>query len=315
MPLVSIVTATYNRSSVLKYTIASVLASTFKDWEMLVIGDACTDDTAQVVAGFNDPRIRFTNLQENCGEQTGPNNLGFDMARGEYITVLNHDDFYFPEHLESQLAYLNESKADLVFCAHAQALPTSREELAGGKLNIRLHRLPPDNQYHPYLQVPALGWMLKKSYIKDLGGWKFSHQTLMAPSNEFVFRGWKSGKKILFNPRITVLSVPSGNRKNSYHGDHDYESEFFWNFIQTDPGFRQKLFEAIAIQQERERTQLAAFPSLWHSIYGQAHKVLYRPLLAMGISPLSISALIEFGWRGSMIRKLRQNRGLEENRR
>jgi glycosyltransferase involved in cell wall biosynthesis len=73
-PLVSIITATYNRSNILPYTIASVLRSTFEDWELLVVGDACTDDTEQVVSAFNDPRIRFFNLAQNVGEQSGPNN-------------------------------------------------------------------------------------------------------------------------------------------------------------------------------------------------------------------------------------------------
>ena len=58
-PLVSIITATYNRSNVLGYTLRSVQRSTVADWEHLVIGDACTDDTARVVAGLGDPRVRF----------------------------------------------------------------------------------------------------------------------------------------------------------------------------------------------------------------------------------------------------------------
>ena len=75
-PLVSIITATYNRSNVLAYTLRSALRSTVADWEHLVIGDACTDDTALVVAGLGDARVRFHNLAENFGEQSGPNNAG-----------------------------------------------------------------------------------------------------------------------------------------------------------------------------------------------------------------------------------------------
>jgi len=55
-PTVSIIIATYNRSRVLRHAIESVRNSRFADWELIVVGDACTDDTAACVAAFGDPR-------------------------------------------------------------------------------------------------------------------------------------------------------------------------------------------------------------------------------------------------------------------
>ena len=112
--MVSVITATYNRSNVLFYAISSLLRSTFEDWEMIIIGDACTDDTRDVVAGFTDSRIQYYNLTENFGDQSGPNNMGFSLARGEYIAYLNHDDLYFPDHLGTSLELLEKSNADFV---------------------------------------------------------------------------------------------------------------------------------------------------------------------------------------------------------
>src|SRR5262245_1859945 len=114
-PRVSIVVATYNRSNVLALTLRTVLWQTVADWEMLVVGDACTDDTEAVVASFADPRIRFINLPENCGEQSGPNNFGAQQARGTFLVWLNHDDFWLPDHLAHALAQLDATGADLVF--------------------------------------------------------------------------------------------------------------------------------------------------------------------------------------------------------
>src|SRR5688572_1019424 len=98
-PVVSVILATYNWTSVLRYAIRTVLWQTFTDFELLVIGDGCTDDTAEVVASFRDPRIRWHNLPENTGNQAGPNNAGLAMARSEYVAYMHQDDLWLPDHL------------------------------------------------------------------------------------------------------------------------------------------------------------------------------------------------------------------------
>jgi len=75
-PRVTVIVATYNWSTVLPYAIASVLDQTMRDFELLVVGDGCTDDSEQVVAGIRDPRVRWINLPANTGHQFGPNNRG-----------------------------------------------------------------------------------------------------------------------------------------------------------------------------------------------------------------------------------------------
>ena len=67
------------------------MRQTYSDWELLVVGDSCTDDTEEVVAQFGDARIHYRNLQENCGDQSGPNNAALRMATGRYLAYLNHD--------------------------------------------------------------------------------------------------------------------------------------------------------------------------------------------------------------------------------
>src|SRR5262249_37890681 len=63
VPRVSILTATYNRSNVLRLVGETVRRQTVSEWEWIVVGDACTDNTADVVTSFGDPRIRFVNLE------------------------------------------------------------------------------------------------------------------------------------------------------------------------------------------------------------------------------------------------------------
>ena len=64
-PRVTIVMATYNWSTVLPYSIGSALLQEFADFELLVVGDGCTDDSAEVVASISDPRVRWIGLPVN----------------------------------------------------------------------------------------------------------------------------------------------------------------------------------------------------------------------------------------------------------
>jgi len=112
-PLVSVVIATYNYSSVLRYALQSVLWQTFQDFEVWVIGDACTDDSETVTASFGDPRIHWHNLAENSGSQSLPNNAGIERARGKYVAYLGHDDLWHPTHLELLINALERNSADV----------------------------------------------------------------------------------------------------------------------------------------------------------------------------------------------------------
>ena len=72
-PTVSVVRATYHRPVVLGCAIRSLRASTFEDWELIVVGDHRTDETEEVVRSFGDPRIQFESLPKNFYEHSRPN--------------------------------------------------------------------------------------------------------------------------------------------------------------------------------------------------------------------------------------------------
>src|SRR5512132_1522262 len=80
-PLVSVVLSTYNWSSVLRQSVRSVLWQTYPNFELLVVGDGCTDDSEEVVASLRDERVRWHKLETNSGSQAIPNNAGLDRAR------------------------------------------------------------------------------------------------------------------------------------------------------------------------------------------------------------------------------------------
>ena len=103
--LFSVVIPLYNRAPAIAATIASVLAQTFQDFEIVVIDDGSKDNPEPVIAAIGDPRIRLIR-QDNAGGGAA-RNRGIDEARGQFIAFLDSDDSFLPNHLESMKALLD----------------------------------------------------------------------------------------------------------------------------------------------------------------------------------------------------------------
>src|SRR5438552_2642197 len=96
LPTVSVVIPTYERRHYVARAVASVLAQTYQDFEVLVVDDGSTDGTAQALEGL-DLRLRY-HWQENRGV-SGARNAGSRLARGEIVAFLDSDDRWLPDHL------------------------------------------------------------------------------------------------------------------------------------------------------------------------------------------------------------------------
>ena len=103
--LVSVIMPAYNASQYISQAIGSMLGQEYAYWELLVIDDGSTDDTADIVKGYNDPRIRYF-YQKNHG-QAAALNRGLDLAQGDYITTLDVDDWYPPTSLGERVKFLD----------------------------------------------------------------------------------------------------------------------------------------------------------------------------------------------------------------
>ena len=107
-PLVSIILTLYNGEKFVRETIESALAQTYTNWEMIVVNDASTDGSADIVSSLDDPRIRLVTLAEN-GQLCNAHIIGDSEAKGKYMAVLDKDDLWEPDKLEKQVAYLEEN--------------------------------------------------------------------------------------------------------------------------------------------------------------------------------------------------------------
>ena len=99
MPFFSVIIPTFNRAKYIAKAIKSVLAQEFSDWELVIIDDASTDNTEQIVKSFNDNRINYFKNQTNK-ERCVSRNIGMENSSGKYICFLDSDDYHLPDHLE-----------------------------------------------------------------------------------------------------------------------------------------------------------------------------------------------------------------------
>jgi len=108
----SVVIPAYNAAGFIRRTIDSVLAQTYSDYELIVVDDGSTDDTAEVVKSYGE-RVRYI-YQENAGGGAG-RNTGIAAAEYDWIALLDHDDEWLPEKLQAQMDLL-ERNPDLRWC-------------------------------------------------------------------------------------------------------------------------------------------------------------------------------------------------------
>lgn len=114
--MISVIIPTFNRAHLLRRAIDSVLSQSYQDVELIVVDDASTDNTATCVRSYTDPRIRYVRLETNQGACVA-RNVGVQHAQGEWIAFQDSDDEWLPTKLERQLKQLEDSGADVVFCA------------------------------------------------------------------------------------------------------------------------------------------------------------------------------------------------------
>ena len=128
VPLVSVAIPTYRGAAHLAAAIDSVLAQSLADFELIVIDDHSPDETAQVLAGYSDPRLTCLRNPVNLGP-AGNWNRCLSEARGQYFKLLPHDDVLAPQCLERQVAVLEADRDEriaLVFSARNVLGPDGR---------------------------------------------------------------------------------------------------------------------------------------------------------------------------------------------
>jgi len=289
------------------------------------VGDACTDDTAEMIREIGDPRVRFVNLPQGAGDQSGPNNEGVKLSRGQFLAFLNHDDLWFPDHLEAAVRGLNKTGADLVWPLIVKM--DRHGVFTCGDLNS-------ERRYAPHLSVPASFWVMRRELAQDVGPWRHHRECHASPSQDWLFRAFELGKDLRYIPHLTAIALPSGGRPGAYAKREHLENQILFENIQGDDRYRERVLIMIA-----EHTSiLLGNPPIWSSIRATARDFMRRRLAsywgwpkaesyssplaatarsrirrwtaACGMHPEALELSLKYRRPGGFIQHLRRFRGL-----
>ena len=217
-PKVSVIIATFNWSAALKLAIRSVLRQTLQDVEVVVVGDACTDDSQAVAAAFDDPRIVWLNLAENSGSQQGPNNAGLARAKGEWVAYLGHDDIWAPRHLASTIAAAEAASSDVAAGGMLMYGPP-------GSGAISTAGLFDPGGCSDWEFVPPSALVHRRALIERIGAWG-DPRSLRLPTDCDFFQRARAASPVASGGEITVFKFNAAARRNAYQIKSTAEQEW-----------------------------------------------------------------------------------------
>jgi glycosyltransferase involved in cell wall biosynthesis len=207
---ISVIMATYNRGRHIMPSIRSVLEQSHRDFELIVVGDCCTDETQDLVRPLLGRRVRWFNLAERCGSQSFPNNEGIRQAEGDLIAYIGHDDIWAPDHLAT-LAALFEKDRDLDI-AVAGAIYHGPEgsdfRLVTGIFDDTAtaleHFFPPSSLVH------------RRDVTDRIGPWRHAMEISAPVDADLLLRATEAGMRFASTGYVSVHKFAAGHRYLSY---------------------------------------------------------------------------------------------------
>ena len=128
-PLVTIIMLTYNRAGYLVEAIASVIKQTYINWELVIIDDGSTDDTASIIAAHQDSRIRYIKHPENAGLHARRKE-SLSYCKGSYVAILDSDDVWTSAtKLSTQISFLEDHDECVLVGTFSNLIDSSGKEI------------------------------------------------------------------------------------------------------------------------------------------------------------------------------------------
>ena len=257
VPLISVIVATYNSRATLACALDSVRRQDFQDFEVWVVGDACTDGSHEVVEALGDPRFHWINRETNSGiasRRRTPTACG--RRSGRYVAYLGHDDLWFPWHLSTLVAAIERDDAAFAHGLGVLLGPDDRLLVAGPPprgLSYARHFVAPTNWLHrrdlldPAAPSAAAGGVRRTSTA--------------AVDSDVLWRIAASGAIITAAPRLTTIKFPSPWWRLDAPGSPRPQPAMHDELMRDPSGLAERLLTAIATEHARTRNSRVMRPS------------------------------------------------------
>lgn len=211
-PLISVYIPTYNRAALLmERSVPSILAQTYRNFELIIVGDCCTDNTEERLLKTGDPRIRFYNLPERkyrypstaenhwLAGPVVPANKALSLVRGKWIARIDDDDTWTPEHLEALLWFAQRGNYEFVSALYVEERYGRRNVIDGVRAEDSYYTRRPRPTQDKSPKIGGTSTWFYRSYLRfikyDINCWR---------------KAWNRVNDVDFSQRIFHAGVRMG---------------------------------------------------------------------------------------------------------
>ena len=217
-PHFSVIVAAYNPGERILPTIRSALAQSYRQVEILVIGDGCSDATGEILARNFGDAVRWENLDRNHGCQSYPNNTGISRSSGTHIAYLGHDDVWSPHHLERLAETIQRTDTDFA-------------------VSGAVYHAPPGSKFYAITGIfddpaaatrdffPPSSFAHRREVIQRIGPWRDPHDIRPPVDYDLLLRAVANGCSFASTKCITVHKFAAGHRYLSYRFPSSQEQQ------------------------------------------------------------------------------------------
>ena len=210
MPFVSVIMASRNTCNYIEIAIQSVLAQTFKDFELIIVDDNSNDNSIKIINKYKkkDKRIKLIRNSKNLGPAKS-RNIALNISKGKWISILDSDDVYFSNKLKKQIEII-ENDPEIIFVGSGLVFIDENGKYLSNyeyssknsviKRNIlKIRAFPPHSSY-----------FINSSYLKKINGYNPRYH--MAPDYDLLLRLLKFGKFFSVEETLIKLRLHTKNR-------------------------------------------------------------------------------------------------------